>query len=133
MTDTTAHPSPFCTLGIEPTVDPARVKAAYFSALVEHPPHADPQGFRAIRDAYESLHGDGIVAAYLTAPLDLKAGAAALNRELGAARERAIEMAKADLRGLKKVATFESLLQLPLRDVLRKLGEPETATPVAPQ
>jgi hypothetical protein len=35
--------------------DPAAVKRAYRRAVGEHPPDADPDAFRRIRDAYELL------------------------------------------------------------------------------
>ena len=65
---------PFASLGIEPTLDPAQVKRAYFAALQRHPPHADPEGFRRIRDAYEALATPAALArAYSDRPVDLEA------------------------------------------------------------
>jgi hypothetical protein len=49
----------FAILGIAPTTDLTAVKRAYFSALKLHPPHADPEGFRRLRDAYEALSKPG--------------------------------------------------------------------------
>src|SRR5439155_9465721 len=50
-----AEESPFQVLGIAPTLDLGAVKRAYFAALTRHPPHADPEGFRRLRAAYEPL------------------------------------------------------------------------------
>jgi hypothetical protein len=121
----TRHPdaaSPFAVLGIAPTLDPARVKLAYFAALAQHPPHADPQGFRTIRDAYETLLGDGLKAAHLAAPLDLKAEAAALGHDLEVARARAVERARAGGMASAKVTAFEALLRLELAAALGRVA-----------
>ena len=62
---------PFAVLGIAPTADIAAVKRAYFAALARHPPHADPDGFRRLRAAYESLIAPGgLHAAVALAPPD---------------------------------------------------------------
>jgi hypothetical protein len=115
MTATHQDPSsPFAVLEIAPTLDPARVKLAYFAVLAKHPPHADPQGFRAIRDAYESLQGDGLRAAHLAAPLDLPAEAAALGVELGVTRAQAVERARSAGMASATISAFEALLRLEL-------------------
>ncbi len=41
-------------LGIEPTVDPRRIKKAYASRLKRVHPEDDPEGFQIIRSAYEA-------------------------------------------------------------------------------
>jgi hypothetical protein len=65
---------PFTVLGIAPTLEPAEVKRGYFAALARHPPHADPEGFRKVRAAYELLSRPGVlVAAYLSVPIDVQA------------------------------------------------------------
>ncbi len=47
--------NPYFVLGLESTLDVARIKRAYFSALSRTPPHIDPEGFRRLRAAYEAL------------------------------------------------------------------------------
>lgn len=46
---------PFAVLGCAPTLDLAAIKRAYYLALPKCPPHADPEGFRRLRAAYEEL------------------------------------------------------------------------------
>ena len=41
------------TLGIAPTSDEAAIKKAYAERIREHRPDRDPEGFRAVRAAYE--------------------------------------------------------------------------------
>jgi hypothetical protein len=41
-------------LGIEPTKDQTLIRDAYRARLPEHHPESDPQGFQALREAYES-------------------------------------------------------------------------------
>jgi uncharacterized membrane protein YhaH (DUF805 family) len=41
-------------LGIEPTKDQALIRDAYRARLPEHHPESDPEGFQALREAYES-------------------------------------------------------------------------------
>ncbi len=40
-------------LGIEPTTDETLIRAAYRTRLPEHHPETDPEGFQALRMAYE--------------------------------------------------------------------------------
>jgi tetratricopeptide (TPR) repeat protein len=47
--------SPFEVLGVGPDVDDAGLKRAYFAKVREHPPERDPEGFQAIREAFEAL------------------------------------------------------------------------------
>ncbi|MBI4317689.1 MAG: DnaJ domain-containing protein [Chloroflexi bacterium] len=42
-------------LGIEPAGSSAEVRAAYMQKLREHPPERDPEGFKRVREAYETL------------------------------------------------------------------------------
>ena len=64
-------PHAFSVLEMAPTLDPAAVKRAYFAALAKHPPHADADGFRRLRSAYESLTRPGaLAAAYAACPID---------------------------------------------------------------
>jgi hypothetical protein len=47
-------------LGLGPgDVDAATLKRAYRRAVTEHPPDADPDAFRRVRDAYELLKDPG--------------------------------------------------------------------------
>jgi hypothetical protein len=65
---------PFVVLGLQPTLDVAPIKQAYFAALSRHPPHRDPLGFQRLRAAYEQLmEPSGLAAAYLASPPDLAA------------------------------------------------------------
>jgi curved DNA-binding protein CbpA len=73
------HQDPFAVLGLEPTVDPAAIKQAYFAALRQHPPHTDPEGFRRVRTAYEALAtAKERSRTYWLAPLDREAERARL-------------------------------------------------------
>lgn len=83
-------PDPFAVLGIPPTRDLGAVKRAWFSTLPRHPPEADPEGFRRLRDAYEQLSTPARLAvAFATAPVDLPA----LQREYAARFDGRIETA----------------------------------------
>ena len=65
-----ADVDPFEALGIPPTLDLAQVKRAYFALLQRHAPHADPEGFRRLRAAYEALTAPGALGlAYANAPV----------------------------------------------------------------
>ncbi len=66
-----ASDNPFGVLGLPPTLDPARIKRAYFAALAKTPPHQDGDGFRKLRKAYEQLTQPGSLAlAFLRASGD---------------------------------------------------------------
>jgi curved DNA-binding protein CbpA len=70
--------SPFAVLEIAPTRDLGAVKRAYFALLAKHPPHADPAGFRRLRQAYEQLtRPDGLALALARSPIDVQAELAA--------------------------------------------------------
>jgi curved DNA-binding protein CbpA len=47
--------NPYTVLGIPRNASPEAVKKAYFSLIRKHPPEKDPQGFKLIRQAYDSL------------------------------------------------------------------------------
>jgi curved DNA-binding protein CbpA len=47
--------NPYTVLGIPRNASPEAVKRAYFSLIREHSPERDPQGFKRIRLAYDSL------------------------------------------------------------------------------
>jgi curved DNA-binding protein CbpA len=66
---------PFRVLGLDPTLDRAAIKRAYFAAVQRTPPHSDPEAFRRVRTAYEQLQSPSQVqTAYLQGPLDADAG-----------------------------------------------------------
>ena len=78
--------TPFSILEIEPTLDVAAVKRAYFRQLTLHPPHKDSEGFRCVRAAYEVLkQPSGLAAAYLEAGVDLEAAMAPYRQRFDAA------------------------------------------------
>jgi len=63
--------SPYTVLEIAPTLDLAAIKRGYFAALAKSPPHADPGGFRRLREAYEQLtDASSRTLAFLRAPID---------------------------------------------------------------
>ncbi len=47
--------SPYAVLGIPRNASPETVKKAYFNLIRKPPPEKDPQGFKLIRLAYDSL------------------------------------------------------------------------------
>ena len=47
--------NPYTVLGIPRSASPEAVKKAYFSLIRKHSPEKDPQGFKRIRLAYDSL------------------------------------------------------------------------------
>lgn len=47
--------NPYAVLGIPRNASPEAVKRAYFSLIRKHPPERDPEGFKRIRMAYDSL------------------------------------------------------------------------------
>ena len=46
------------TLGVERNADKMAIKRAYFALVKKHSPEADPEGFRVIRTAYDTLFDD---------------------------------------------------------------------------
>lgn len=84
------QPSPFDVLGLPPTLDVAVIKRAYFAAVAASPPHGDPERFRRVREAYETLKAnEGRAAAFLRAP------GASLGARLEALEGRVAELARA--------------------------------------
>ena len=106
--------SPFAVLGIAPTRDRATIKRAYFGLLPRHPPHSDPEGFRRLRGAYETLLGPELLEAWARAPVDIEAELAVLPGELGDRIERAQLACESDAARRAAVASFEGLLRLDL-------------------
>jgi curved DNA-binding protein CbpA len=47
--------NPYAVLGIHRNASPEEVKKAYFGLIREHPPEREPQAFKRIRLAYDSL------------------------------------------------------------------------------
>ncbi len=47
--------SPFQILGVPPDADDERIRAAYLRKVRQHPPERDPEAFRRIHQAYESI------------------------------------------------------------------------------
>ena len=43
------------TLGVEPTAAPEEIKRAYYRLVRQHPPEKDPETFKTIRAAYDTL------------------------------------------------------------------------------
>jgi hypothetical protein len=81
---------PFFVLGLAPTLDAPAIKRAYFQALARTPPHADAQGFRRLRSAYETLNDPRqLPLAWLRAPIDTEAELARWQACFGARVEAA--------------------------------------------
>ncbi|PRQ06275.1 J domain-containing protein [Enhygromyxa salina] len=122
-----ASSDPFRVLGITPTMDRAVIKRAYFGLLHQHSPHADPVGFRRIRDAYELLAGDGLTTAFSTAELDIERELQAVDAQLGeriAAAQQASLALEAEREG---IAAFTALLSLTLADASARCELPRDA------
>lgn len=116
---------PFSALQIAPTLDKAQVKRAYFTQLQKHPPHADPEGFRRVRSAYEALSAPGALPlAYITAPLDPAAELAAWRQRWEAVVQQAGERARQAAEGDRAVESFvETASRLPLGEALGRFAE----------
>jgi hypothetical protein len=116
--------SPFLTLGIAPTLDLAAIKRGYFTALTKHPPHSDPEGFKRIRAAYESLGSRGEAASYvLRSGIDVEAELALLRERHDAALARARLASVASAAGAARSVRFtEGLARLNLEEALALFG-----------
>jgi curved DNA-binding protein CbpA len=87
-----SSPDFFAVLGLEPTLDPAAVKRAYFAALARYPPHQDAEGFQRVRAAYEALSSSGaLAAAYLASSVNVRKLADEARERFDAAMQRASE------------------------------------------
>jgi hypothetical protein len=117
-------PDPFSALQIAPTLDKAQVKRAYFTQLQRHPPHADPDGFRRVRSAYEVLSAPGALPlAYITAPLDAAAELAAWRERWEMAVRQAGERARQAAESDQAVESFVAIAsRLPLGEALDRFG-----------
>lgn len=113
---------PFELLGLSPTRDASAVKRAYFHALEKHPPHADPEGFRRVRAAYEELSRPGaLAAAFARAPFDVGAAFEAYERRYRDALERAGKAARSEENGATVVARFvERYSRLTLEEAISR-------------
>lgn len=116
--------SPFAILRIAPTLDLAAIKRAYFTALAEHPPHSDPDGFKRIRAAYEALGSRGEAASYiLRSAIDIDAELAILRDRHDAALARARAASTASAANTARVARLtEGLARLNLEEALTLYG-----------
>ncbi len=47
--------TPYAILGVEPDATPAQIRVAYLQKVREHPPERDQEGFKRVREAYETL------------------------------------------------------------------------------
>ena len=98
---------PFAVLGIEPTLDSARVKRAYFEAVARTPPHRDAETFRRVRAAYEALgRAGGLQTAYLSAPIDLAHELAPLRERYAVALAQARDEVSRQREREQRVTTF---------------------------
>ena len=116
--------SPFHILGIAPTLDLAAIKRAYFTALVKHPPHSDPEGFKRIRLAYEALGSRGEAASHLLrSAIDVEAELALLRERHDEALARAGQASVANAADAARVARFtDGLARLNLEEALVLFG-----------
>jgi hypothetical protein len=113
---------PFATLGLEPTLQPARVKRAYFEAVVRTPPYRDAPAFARVRAAYEALiRPGGLEAAYLAAPLALGRELSALRARYAPALAEARQRASARREGDERLPAFlEAAASTPLEAFIAK-------------
>lgn len=122
MSDPAPPSDAFATLCIEPTLDPLRVKRAYFAAVARTPPYRDAAGFARVRGAYEALmQPGGLEAAYLLAPVDATRETAALRKRYGAALEEARKRALARQAGEQKRQAFIAAASTGLSAFLERL------------
>ncbi len=52
---TPPYTDPYAVLGLSPTATSAEIKGAYFALVRAHPPERDPETFKRVRAAYESV------------------------------------------------------------------------------
>jgi len=55
MTTQTGIGNPYKVLGLQRGASHEEIRRAYFRQVREHPPETDPEGFKALRAAYEQL------------------------------------------------------------------------------
>lgn len=109
---------PFALLGLAPTTNRDRVKAAYFAKLQRHSPHEDPAGFRRLRQVYEAITLPGALeAAYLMAPIAIAEARARfcdpLDAEVSEAQRRHVEAAASATAGQR---FFEDWAERPWKE-----------------
>lgn len=123
MTIAAANES-FAVLGIAPTLDGGAVKRGYFAALQKHPPHADPEGFRRIREAYERLsRSDELFAAYMASSHDVDTALAEMDATIGQEISRTAEMRTHQQHdAAAKRAVVDALSRLSLSEALKAFG-----------
>jgi len=59
MTTQTEIGDPYKVLGLKRGASHEEIRRAYFRQVREHPPETDPEGFKALRAAYEQLRSAG--------------------------------------------------------------------------
>ncbi len=124
---------PFAVLGLEPTLDAAAVKRAYFAALARHPPHQDGEGFLRVRGAYEVLNSPGgLAAAYLASPVNVRRLADDARERFDAAMQRASAAVLATRAEEETLTQFlERCSRLRWEEALRACAGEEGNTPPA--
>ena len=118
--------SPFAVLGITPTLDPGKVKRAWFAGLARHPPHDDSAAFRRLRSAYEALtRPGGLVLAFAASPIDSVAELARWNDRFAAAVASAAEEAEqANTKAMAVTRFVERLSKLTLVEAITAFTPP---------
>lgn len=119
----TYRADPFEVLALAPTLDRGAIKRAYFALLPRHAPHDDPEGFRRLRNAYETLMGPGLHDAWAGAKIDIARELELLERELGERIAVAQQDSEAAEARQAVVRTFEVLLRLDLADARARLAD----------
>jgi hypothetical protein len=124
MTASDCDRNPFALLGMPPTLDGAAIKRAYFVALVKHPPHSDPAGFKQIRSAYEALCPRGQAASHvLRCAVDVAAELARHRARHDASLARADQARTAAAAQSGRVPRFvEGIARLDLNQALSLFG-----------
>lgn len=119
---------PYVVLGIAPTLELGEIKRAYFRLLPRHLPHADPAGFRRLRDAYERLLVDtSLLTAYVSAELDIAGELARVDAELAERTSAARSQLDASEDAKARVKSFTALLRLELADARARVRSSKRA------
>lgn len=114
---------PFSILGIAPTLDLGAIKRGYFAALAKSPPHADPEGFRRVRTAYEQLQSARArTLAYLRTPIDEAEELARFEAQWGARIEEHSRATRARREGARRVERFVKRIMAMTLDEVTESG-----------